>query len=179
MINFYYKRLQSLENWGFLSFHYLGVLSLLGVCVFLSASQDHAFRECLLVDPKEYPMVLAEPSSNSHQQRERTTQLMFEKNRALAACITFPPRVQSSNFTLLLPPEVRLEDLESFAIARFRAQFFHLPCNYCVLLLPVLEICSLRRRMLLVLALTQDFDNLFCLLNPAHFQKLHAFFFKN
>ncbi|KAK7826140.1 actin-related protein 4a [Quercus suber] len=32
---------------------------------------DHAFRECLLVDPKEHPMLLAEPSSNTQQQRER------------------------------------------------------------------------------------------------------------
>ncbi|CAN1241763.1 Actin-related protein 4, partial [Linum perenne] len=40
---------------------------------------DHAFRECLLVDPKEHPMLLAEPSSNSQQQRERTVELMFEK----------------------------------------------------------------------------------------------------
>ncbi|CAL1405558.1 unnamed protein product [Linum trigynum] len=40
---------------------------------------DHAFGECLLVDPKEHPMLLAEPSSNSQQQRERTVELMFEK----------------------------------------------------------------------------------------------------
>ncbi|XP_048232891.1 actin-related protein 4 isoform X2 [Ricinus communis] len=40
---------------------------------------DHAFRECLLIDPKEHPMLLAEPSFNSQQQRERTAELMFEK----------------------------------------------------------------------------------------------------
>ncbi|XP_037493655.1 actin-related protein 4-like [Jatropha curcas] len=40
---------------------------------------DHAFRECLLVDPKEHPMLLAEPSSNPQHQRERTAELMFEK----------------------------------------------------------------------------------------------------
>ncbi|KAL6973551.1 Actin-related protein 4 [Sarracenia purpurea var. burkii] len=40
---------------------------------------DHAFRECLLIDPKEHPMLLAEPSSNSQQQREKTAELMFEK----------------------------------------------------------------------------------------------------
>ncbi|KAF2325539.1 hypothetical protein GH714_030061 [Hevea brasiliensis] len=39
---------------------------------------DHALRECLLVDPKEHPMLLAEPSSNAQQQRERTAELMFE-----------------------------------------------------------------------------------------------------
>ncbi|MQL74324.1 hypothetical protein Taro_006673 [Colocasia esculenta] len=31
---------------------------------------DHAFRERLLIDPKEHPMLLAEPSANSPQQRE-------------------------------------------------------------------------------------------------------------
>lgn len=40
---------------------------------------DHALRECLLVDPKEHPMLLAEPSSNMQQQREKTVELMFEK----------------------------------------------------------------------------------------------------
>ncbi|GFZ12212.1 peptidyl-tRNA hydrolase family protein [Actinidia rufa] len=32
---------------------------------------DHGFRDCLLIDPKEHPMLLAEPSSNSQQQREK------------------------------------------------------------------------------------------------------------
>ncbi|XP_004304616.1 PREDICTED: actin-related protein 4-like [Fragaria vesca subsp. vesca] len=40
---------------------------------------DHAFSDCLLVDPKERPVLLAEPSFNSQQQRERTVELMFEK----------------------------------------------------------------------------------------------------
>ncbi|GMH20904.1 hypothetical protein Nepgr_022746 [Nepenthes gracilis] len=40
---------------------------------------DHAFRECLLINPKEHPMLVAEPSSNSQQQRERAAELMFEK----------------------------------------------------------------------------------------------------
>ncbi|GFS32400.1 actin-related protein 4 [Actinidia rufa] len=40
---------------------------------------DHAFRDCLLIDPKEHPMLLAEPSSNSQQQREKTAELMFDK----------------------------------------------------------------------------------------------------
>ncbi|KAG5221711.1 actin-related protein [Salix suchowensis] len=40
---------------------------------------NHAFKECLLIDPKEHPMLLAEPSSNSQQQRERTAELIFEK----------------------------------------------------------------------------------------------------
>ncbi|CAA6666619.1 unnamed protein product [Spirodela intermedia] len=45
---------------------------------------DHAFRERLLIDPKEHPMLLAEPSSNSAQQRERTAEIMFEKYKVPA-----------------------------------------------------------------------------------------------
>ncbi|VFQ86681.1 unnamed protein product [Cuscuta campestris] len=40
---------------------------------------DHAFRECLLIDPKEHPMLLAEPCSNTQQQREKAAELMLEK----------------------------------------------------------------------------------------------------
>ncbi|KAH7288136.1 hypothetical protein KP509_31G013900 [Ceratopteris richardii] len=42
---------------------------------------DHAFRERLLIDPKEHPMLLAEPSLNTQQHREKTVELMFEKYR--------------------------------------------------------------------------------------------------
>lgn len=42
---------------------------------------DHAFRERLLIDPKEHPMLLAEPSTNTQQHREKTVELMFEKYR--------------------------------------------------------------------------------------------------
>ncbi|XVE84215.1 hypothetical protein DITRI_Ditri16bG0152400 [Diplodiscus trichospermus] len=45
---------------------------------------DHAFKDCLLIDPKEHPMLLAEPSSNTQQQRERTAELMFEKYKVPA-----------------------------------------------------------------------------------------------
>lgn len=45
---------------------------------------DHAFRKCLLIDPKEHPMLLAEPSSNSPQQRERAAELMFESYKVPA-----------------------------------------------------------------------------------------------
>ncbi|KAI4350889.1 hypothetical protein L6164_005295 [Bauhinia variegata] len=45
---------------------------------------DHAFRECLLIDPKEHPMLLAEPSSSTQQQRERTAELIFEKYKVPA-----------------------------------------------------------------------------------------------
>uniref|UniRef100_A0A803MIA2 Actin-related protein 4 n=1 Tax=Chenopodium quinoa TaxID=63459 RepID=A0A803MIA2_CHEQI len=45
---------------------------------------DHGFRECLLIDPKEHPMLLAEPSANNQQQRERAAELMFEKYKVPA-----------------------------------------------------------------------------------------------
>ncbi|XP_042014496.1 actin-related protein 4-like [Salvia splendens] len=40
---------------------------------------DHALRKCLLIDPKEHPMLFAESCSNSQQQREKTAEIMFEK----------------------------------------------------------------------------------------------------
>ncbi|KAL8474842.1 hypothetical protein ACS0TY_031316 [Phlomoides rotata] len=40
---------------------------------------DHALRKCLLIDPKEHPMLLAEQCSNTQQQREKTAEIMFEK----------------------------------------------------------------------------------------------------
>jgi len=46
--------------------------------------QDHAFRERLLIDPKEHPILLAELFSNSQKQRERTTELMFESHKVPA-----------------------------------------------------------------------------------------------
>ncbi|ONK79760.1 uncharacterized protein A4U43_C01F9790 [Asparagus officinalis] len=45
---------------------------------------DHAFREHLLIDPRERPMLLAEPSSNTPQQRERVAKLMFENYKVPA-----------------------------------------------------------------------------------------------
>ncbi|KAG6512741.1 actin-related protein 4-like [Zingiber officinale] len=45
---------------------------------------NHAFRECLLIDPKEHPMLLAEPSSNTPQQREKAAELMFESYKVPA-----------------------------------------------------------------------------------------------
>ncbi|CAI9113622.1 OLC1v1014257C1 [Oldenlandia corymbosa var. corymbosa] len=45
---------------------------------------DHAFKECLLIDPKEHPMLLAEPCTNSQQQREKAAEIMFEKYHAPA-----------------------------------------------------------------------------------------------
>ncbi|XP_051134818.1 actin-related protein 4 [Andrographis paniculata] len=40
---------------------------------------DYALRKCLLVDPKEHPMLFAEPCSNTQHQREKTAEIMFEK----------------------------------------------------------------------------------------------------
>eukprot|EP00246_Nothoceros_aenigmaticus_P013262 TRINITY_DN4491_c0_g1_i1.p1 TRINITY_DN4491_c0_g1~~TRINITY_DN4491_c0_g1_i1.p1 ORF type:complete len:443 (-),score=90.27 TRINITY_DN4491_c0_g1_i1:228-1556(-) len=40
---------------------------------------DHALKERLSVNPKEHPMLLAEPSFNTQQHREKTVELMFEK----------------------------------------------------------------------------------------------------
>ncbi|KAL2461647.1 Actin-related protein 4 [Abeliophyllum distichum] len=40
---------------------------------------DYALRKCLLIDPKEHPMLLAEPCSNTQQQREKAAEIMFEK----------------------------------------------------------------------------------------------------
>ncbi|GAB2295388.1 Actin- protein 4 [Dionaea muscipula] len=50
----------------------------------VDAIWDHAFRECLLVDPKEHPMLVAEPSANNPFQRERAAELMFEKYKVPA-----------------------------------------------------------------------------------------------
>ncbi|XP_024383760.1 actin-related protein 4 [Physcomitrium patens] len=40
---------------------------------------DHAFRDRLLIDPKEHPMLIAEPSFNTQQHREKMVELMFER----------------------------------------------------------------------------------------------------
>ncbi|XP_073058192.1 actin-related protein 4-like isoform X2 [Primulina eburnea] len=40
---------------------------------------DHALRKCLLSDPKEHPMLLAEPCFNTQLQREKSAEIMFEK----------------------------------------------------------------------------------------------------
>ncbi|CAD5164519.1 unnamed protein product [Musa acuminata subsp. malaccensis] len=45
---------------------------------------NHAFRERLLIDPKEHPMLLAEPSFNTPQQREKAAELMFESYKVPA-----------------------------------------------------------------------------------------------
>ncbi|KAK4479277.1 hypothetical protein RD792_014788 [Penstemon davidsonii] len=40
---------------------------------------DHALRKCLLIDPKEHPMLLAESCSNTQHHREKAAEIMFEK----------------------------------------------------------------------------------------------------
>jgi len=40
---------------------------------------DHGFSKALGVDPKQHPILLAEPSFNTRQHCERATELLFEK----------------------------------------------------------------------------------------------------
>ncbi|KAL3699170.1 hypothetical protein R1sor_017192 [Riccia sorocarpa] len=40
---------------------------------------DHTLKDRLMIDPKEHPMLLAEPSFNTAQHREKVVELMFEK----------------------------------------------------------------------------------------------------
>ncbi|KAG0453218.1 hypothetical protein HPP92_025882 [Vanilla planifolia] len=44
---------------------------------------DHALRRRLLIDPKEHPMLLSEPTSNN-QQREKLAELLFENYKVPA-----------------------------------------------------------------------------------------------
>eukprot|EP00898_Chlorokybus_atmophyticus_P003530 jgi/Chlat1/4178/Chrsp27S04278 len=44
----------------------------------MEAIWDHAFKERLMVDPKEHPVLLAEPGFAPREQRERVCQVMFE-----------------------------------------------------------------------------------------------------
>ncbi|XVF04622.1 hypothetical protein REPUB_Repub05bG0100100 [Reevesia pubescens] len=55
-----------------------------GVVVDCDRIWDHAFKDSLLIDPKEHPVLLAEPSSNTRQQRESTAEFMFEKYKVPA-----------------------------------------------------------------------------------------------
>ncbi|KAF0924538.1 hypothetical protein E2562_010178 [Oryza meyeriana var. granulata] len=45
---------------------------------------NHAFRQRLLINPEEHPMLIAEPSTNTGQQREKAAELMFEKYKVPA-----------------------------------------------------------------------------------------------
>eukprot|EP00743_Colponemidia_sp_Colp-15_P003099 GILK01003349.1.p1 GENE.GILK01003349.1~~GILK01003349.1.p1 ORF type:complete len:426 (-),score=47.17 GILK01003349.1:181-1458(-) len=45
---------------------------------------DHAFHKCLLADPKEHPLMVAEPSIHSRQSREKMAEILFEKYQAPA-----------------------------------------------------------------------------------------------
>eukprot|EP01126_Amoeba_proteus_P035578 TRINITY_DN3591_c0_g1_i4.p1 TRINITY_DN3591_c0_g1~~TRINITY_DN3591_c0_g1_i4.p1 ORF type:complete len:328 (-),score=74.99 TRINITY_DN3591_c0_g1_i4:199-1182(-) len=40
---------------------------------------DHAFRKCLSIDPSEHPLLVTEPTYNTAQQREKVTEIAFEK----------------------------------------------------------------------------------------------------
>ncbi|KAL0651566.1 hypothetical protein Bca4012_094257 [Brassica carinata] len=56
---------------------------------------DHAFRSCLMIDPKEHPMLLAEPPLNTQQQREKAAELMFEKYKVPALFMAKNPVLTS------------------------------------------------------------------------------------
>ncbi|KAG8086742.1 hypothetical protein GUJ93_ZPchr0010g7718 [Zizania palustris] len=45
---------------------------------------NHAFKQRLLINPEEHPMLIAEPSTNTGQQREKAAELMFEKYKVPA-----------------------------------------------------------------------------------------------
>ncbi|OAY63543.1 Actin-related protein 4 [Ananas comosus] len=45
---------------------------------------NYAFRQRLLIDPKEHPILLAEPSTNSPLQREKAAELLFENYKVPA-----------------------------------------------------------------------------------------------
>ncbi|KAF2588913.1 hypothetical protein F2Q70_00040185 [Brassica cretica] len=56
---------------------------------------EHAFRSCLMIDPKEHPMLLAEPPLNTQQQREKAAELMFEKYKVPALFMAKNPVLTS------------------------------------------------------------------------------------
>ena len=45
---------------------------------------DHAFTQCLHIDPSEHPILLADPIGNTRDRREQICQLMFENYKAPA-----------------------------------------------------------------------------------------------
>ncbi|KAH1251773.1 Actin-related protein 4A [Glycine max] len=74
---------------------------------------DHALRECLLVDPKERPMLLAEPCSNTQEQREfcqhgggSTTDVPVLDGYVLQKCLD---KGEYTGFSWLLPVDVVLQ----------------------------------------------------------------------
>lgn len=58
-------------SYNALTFEYLSILFLITFTFDLLTCYMYLIRERLLIDPKEHPMLLAEPSFNSPQQRER------------------------------------------------------------------------------------------------------------
>ncbi|CAH2036997.1 unnamed protein product, partial [Thlaspi arvense] len=56
---------------------------------------EHAFKSCLMIDPKEHPMLLAEPPLNTQQQREKAAELMFEKYKVPALFMAKNPVLTS------------------------------------------------------------------------------------
>jgi len=52
---------------------------------------DHTLRKSLLVDPKDHPMLIAEPPHVTRENREKTVELMFEKFQAPAVFLAKHP----------------------------------------------------------------------------------------
>ncbi|KAM0905147.1 hypothetical protein ACQ4PT_017580 [Festuca glaucescens] len=63
---------------------------------------NHAFRRRLLINPEEHPMLIAEPSTNSGQQREKAAELMFEKYKVPALFLAKNAVCISQKFSHLL-----------------------------------------------------------------------------
>jgi actin-like protein 6A len=49
---------------------------------------DHAFKDRLRIQPEEHPMLLAEPSFNKEENREKMLEIMFEKYKVPAVFIS-------------------------------------------------------------------------------------------
>jgi len=56
---------------------------------------DHTLKKCLLVDPTEHPMLIAEPAHATAKHREKMVELMFEKNGVPALFLAKNPVLTS------------------------------------------------------------------------------------
>mmetsp|Transcript_30869 Transcript_30869/g.67419 ORF Transcript_30869/g.67419 Transcript_30869/m.67419 type:complete len:456 (-) Transcript_30869:65-1432(-) len=56
---------------------------------------DHTLRKSLMVDPKDHPMLIAEPPHVTRENREKTIELMFEKFEAPAVFLAKNPVLTS------------------------------------------------------------------------------------
>jgi actin-like protein 6A len=61
---------------------------------------DHGFQKALGVDPKHHPVLLAEPTYNTRQLRERATELLFEKYQVPALFTAKNPVLSTYDLSL-------------------------------------------------------------------------------